>query len=198
MNKQQEHTTEKPGARFCESRQRALLTLLAGIAFSGNALAEDESAATKIARAESAAPASISADATIIDVDGAVLREGSNGWTCMPGVPLIPGDDHPMCNDATWTAWLAAVAAGEEFSTDTVGYSYMLQGDAMVHNHDPSATQPDDSGHWVQEGPHLMLLMPTNVSLDGMNDNPNVPGPYVMWGKTPLRHIMVPVGPREK
>lgn len=176
----------------------ALLTLVASFALSNLALADDESAAAKIARAESAAPASISADATIVDVDGTVLREGSNGWTCLPGIPLIPGDEHPMCNDAVWTAWLAAAAAGEEFSTDTVGYSYMLQGDAMVHNHDPSATQPDDSGHWVQEGPHVMLLMPSNVSLEGMSDDPHVPGPYVMWGGTPLRHIMVPVGPREK
>lgn len=182
---------------FCNLRSRALITLLASMTFSGAALADDESTATRIARAESAAPASISAEATIVDVDGTVLREGSNGWTCLPGVPLIPGDDHPMCNDATWTAWLAATAAGEEFSAETVGYSYMLQGDAMVHNHDPSATEPDDSGHWVQEGPHLMLLLPSSVSLEGMNDDPYTAGPYVMWGGTPLRHIMVPVGPRE-
>ncbi len=177
---------------------RALLALFVSITFAGTALADDETAATKIARAESAAPASISTDATIVDVDGTVLRQGSNGWTCLPGVPLIPGDKHPMCNDSVWSAWLAAVAAGEEFSTDTIGYSYMLQGDAMVHNHDPSATEPDDSGHWVQEGPHLMLLLPTTVSLAGMNADPYQPGPYVMWGETPLRHIMVPVGPREQ
>ncbi len=176
---------------------RALLASLAGMTLSGIALADDESMDTKIARAESAAPASVSANATIVDVDGTVLREGSNDWTCLPGVPLIPGDKHPMCNDPVWSAWLAAVAAGEEFSTDTVGYSYMLQGDAMVHNHDPSATEPDDSGHWVQEGPHLMLLLPSSVSLEGMNDDPYTAGPYVMWGGTPLRHIMVPVGPRE-
>ena len=177
---------------------RALLALFVSIAFSSTALAAEETAAAKIARAESAAPASISADATIVDTDGTVLRQGSNGWTCLPGVPLIPGDEHPMCNDAVWSAWLAAVAAGEEFSTDTVGYSYMLQGDAMVHNHDPSATEPDDSGHWVQEGPHLMLLLPASVSMAEMNADPYQPGPYVMWGETPLRHIMVPVGPREQ
>ena len=182
---------------FSSRRVPTLLTVLVSLTISSIALADDESAATKIARAESAAPASISAAATIVDVDGTVLREGSNGWTCLPGVPLVPGDKHPMCNDAIWTAWLAATAAGEQYSSDRVGYSYMLQGDAMVHNHDPSASQPDDSGHWVQEGPHLMLLMPANVSLAGMSDDPNVPGPYVMWGETPMRHIMVPVGARE-
>jgi len=176
---------------------QALLAMSFSFTIAGVAWADDEPTAIKIARAESAAPASVSAGATIMDVDGTVLREGSNGWTCLPGVPLIPGDDHPMCNDAVWTAWLAAAAAGEEFSTDTVSYSYMLQGDAMVHNHDPSATEPDDSGHWVQEGPHLMLLLSASVSLAGMNDDPNAPRPYLMWGETPLRHIMVPVGPRD-
>ncbi|MBT8095923.1 MAG: hypothetical protein KJO19_02745 [Woeseia sp.] len=174
------------------------LTLLLGFATASSAIAADETAASKIARAMSAAPASISAEATIIDVDGTVLREGSNGWTCLPGVPLIPGDMHPMCNDETWTRWLNAAAAGEPFSTDVVGYSYMLQGDALVHNHDPGATQPDDSGHWVQEGPHLMLLMPSSASLSGMNNDPNVAGPYVMWGETPMRHVMVPVGARDR
>ena len=177
---------------------KTLLPLLIVFVGSGTAVAEDESVAAKIARAASAAPASISSNATIIDVDGTVLREGDNGWTCLPGVPLIPGDTHPMCNDAVWSEWLAAAAAGESYSPDTIGYSYMLQGDAMVHNHDPSATQPDDSGHWVQEGPHLMLLLPESMPLDGMNDDPSVAGPYVMWGGTPMRHIMVPVGAREK
>lgn len=161
------------------------------------ATAQEESAADKIARAMSAAPSSISADATIIDVDGTVLREGSNGWTCLPGISLIPGDKHPMCNDETWMRWLDAAATGTEFSSDVIGYSYMLQGDALVHNHDPGATTPDDSGNWVQEGPHLMLLLPASMSLDGMNDDPHAGGPYVMWGKTPMRHIMVPVGERD-
>ena len=44
----------------------------------------EESAAEKIARAMSAAPASISENARIIDVDGSLLREGNNGWTCIP------------------------------------------------------------------------------------------------------------------
>ena len=88
---------------------QALLALAFSFMIAGIAWADDESTATKIARTEMAAPASISAEATIMDADGTVLREGSNGWICMPGVPLIPGDDHPMCNDAVWTAWLVPV-----------------------------------------------------------------------------------------
>lgn len=55
-----------------------------------------ESADTKIKRAMSAGPAAISAQATIMDLDGTILRKGNNGWTCLPGVGLIPGDNHPM------------------------------------------------------------------------------------------------------
>jgi len=83
--------------------------------------AEVTSIDQKIARAMLAAPSDISGAATIVDVDGTVLRQGNNGWTCIPGIPLIPGDEHPMCNDATWTAWLEAALTGGEFSTDVVG-----------------------------------------------------------------------------
>lgn len=162
--------------------------------FSAAVAEEGESNDTKIERAMSAAPSNISAEATIMDVDGTILREGSNGWTCLPGVGLMPGDKHPMCNDATWMAWMKAAGEGTPFSTDVVGYSYMLQGDAMVNNDDPGATDPNDGGVWVQEGPHLMLLMPSASMLEGVNRDPFAGGPYVMWGDTPLVHVMVPVG----
>ena len=168
-----------------------------GFAALGTASAEDEeSAEAKIARAMSAAPDDISREATIMDVDGTILREGSNGWTCLPGVGLIPGDQHPMCNDGVWMKWMATAGAGQPFETDVIGYSYMLQGDAMVNNDDPTATDPNDGGVWVQEGPHLMLLMPTSMPLDDLNHDPSAGGAYVMWGGTPLQHVMVPVGER--
>lgn len=170
-----------------------------GLAMSASACAVEtegddvESAAVKIERAMSAAPSSISANATIVDVDGTVLREGTNGWTCTPGIALIPGDTHPMCNDAVWTGVMNAAATGEPYSPDVVGISYMLQGDAHVNNNDPMATDPDDGGVWVQEGPHLMLLIPNPDMLAGMSRDPFSGGPYVMWDNTPMVHVMVPV-----
>jgi hypothetical protein len=164
-----------------------------GVSPFGSAFAHDEgSIEEKITRAESAAPADISGDATIMDTDGTILREGSNGWTCLPGVSLMPGDTHPMCNDAIWMRFMAAAAAGEPFSTDRIGYSYMLMGDAYVNNDDPAATDPNDGGVWVEEGAHLMLLMPREM-LEGFNRDPYAGGPYVMWGDTPLAHVMVPL-----
>ena len=37
-----------------------------------------------------AAPPSISAEATVVDWSFEVLREGSNGWTCLPDRPDTP------------------------------------------------------------------------------------------------------------
>jgi len=164
-----------------------------GLAGAASAESNDE----KIVRAMSAAPADISANATIMDVDGTILREGSNDWVCLPGVGLIPGDTHPMCNDPVWMKWMASVAAGTEFSTDVVGVSYMLQGDALVNNDNPMATDPNDGGVWVQDGPHLMMLFPNMEMLADLPRDPFAGGPYVMWGETPLAHVMAPIETKE-
>ena len=152
--------------------------------------AADESDADKIARAERAAPSAISNDAKVVDVDGRVLREGSNGWVCQPGV--MPGDDHPMCNDQVWMDLMGAAAEKKDFSTDRIGISYMLQGDMHVSNSDPYATDPDNGDVWVQEGPHLMIVVP-KAMLKGISDDPYNGGPYVMWKETPYAHIMAPL-----
>ena len=83
------------------------------IAFSLVCAATSSTAETiedKIARAVTAAPADITGAATIMDVDGTILRAGTNGWVCLPGIGLIPGDQHPMCNDAVWMKWMAAAS----------------------------------------------------------------------------------------
>lgn len=54
----------------------------------------------------SAALSSIADHATSMDWPGEeglemiLLREGTNGWTCMPDVPNMSGND-PMCMDET-------------------------------------------------------------------------------------------------
>ncbi len=149
-----------------------------------------ESATQKITRAQSAAHSGISASASVMDVDGMMLKKGSNGWVCMPGIG--PGDNHPMCNDAVWTKLMQAAAAGADFQTDRIGISYMLQGDAHVSNSNPAATDPKNGDVWVQEGPHMMVVAPREM-LNGLSDDPFNGGPYVMWKDTPYAHIMVPI-----
>lgn len=155
-----------------------------------------ESADAKIARAISAAPAAISAKATVMDSDGTVLREGSNGWTCMPDT--MPGDKAPMCNDALWAKLLKAIGSKAPFEADGIGISYMLQGDlgAGVSNSDPYHPDPKSADDYTETGPHLMIVVPKEL-LKGITDDPSTGGPYVMWGDTPYAHIMVPVADKK-
>ncbi len=168
---------------------RKVNVLLALLLVSLNSYGE-ESVTDKIVRAQSAAHPAISENATIMDVDGKLLKKGTNGWTCMPGIML--GDTNPMCNDAVWGKLMKAVATKAEFKTDRIGISYMMQGDAMVSNSSPYATDKNNGDVWVQEGPHLMLVVPKEM-LKGLSDDPTNGGPYVMWKDTPYAHIMVPV-----
>jgi hypothetical protein len=166
----------------------------------------NESDKAKIQRAMKAAPKSISAGAEIRDVDEdwTILRERTEGndWTCFPGVPVNDGDKHPMCNDEVWMDWLWAVKllldGGDWlFETEIVGFSYMLRGDARVDNNNPLA-QPGAEGMWDQEGPHIMMLFPTNTEIGLLPRDPNAGGPYVMWGDWPLIHVMVPLTDRDR
>ncbi len=182
-------------------KPKTLMTLLAVATLSlptlGAAVAGDH-AEEVIAQAGSAAPESITRNATYMDRDGTVLRKGSNGWTCMPNT--MPDDNAPMCNDEVWMKLLHAVGSKSGFETDQVGISYMLQGDrgSGVSNSDPYHPDPKHADDYVESGPHLMIVMPKEM-LKGITDDPTTGGPYVMWKNTPYAHLMVPVaGKKEK
>lgn len=177
---------------------RLLIVVSAAIAVLGTAAtvpAAGQSKEEKIARARQAAPESISREATIMDADGTVLRKGSNGWTCLPASG--PGSTHPSCNDDVWMRAFDAFGKKADFRTDRIGISYMLAGDDNVNNRDPYDTKQDPGETWVQEGPHLMIIVPDPKMLEGISDDPDNGGPYVMWKGTPYAHVMIPVGPRE-
>jgi len=172
----------------------------------GFALAQDASTKMtdeeKIADAMSAGPASITQDATIAEWptepggEFNVLREGSNGWTCLASssAAILGGLQDASCEDETWFAWDKAFVAGEEPNVEKVGISYMLSGDAGLSNTDPSATEPTDDNEWHVSGPHTMVLVPGS-NYEGVSTDHTNGGPYVMWADTPYAHIMVPVGP---
>jgi hypothetical protein len=177
-----------------DKRNRNLVCFVLAItAFVSGTVAAEETKEEKMARAMSAAPPAISGDATIMDTDGTILKEGSNGWTCLPDT--MPGDKAPLCNDATWMELLQAVGAQAEFSTDRIGISYMLQGEppgSGVSNSSPYHPDPHSAHDYVETGPHLMIVVPKHL-LKGITDDPSGGGPYVMWGDTPYAHIMIPV-----
>ena len=164
----------------------SLLGLLGSNAFAG------DTAADKISRAMSAAPESVSANAMIMDNDGTILREGNNGWTCLPNT--MPDDHAPMCNDALWMKMMQALGNKADFVADGMGISYMLQGDigAGVSNATPFHPDPKNAPDYTEGGPHLMIILP-KAMLQGITTDPKSGGPYVMWADTPYAHIMVPI-----
>lgn len=148
-----------------------------------------------IEEAMKAAPHDLARNATILDWDQNVLREGTNGWTCLPTPPNLPGTA-PMCLDGEWASWAHAWQTHTVPDLEGVGISYMLAGDEGASNTDPYGTK-ENSTDWVVSGPHLMILAPDPAMLDGMTDDPNTGGPWVMWKGTPYAHIMVPVGEKK-
>ena len=131
----------------------------------------------KIRNALSAAPASIAEGATVMDwpadpknehAHGRVLRQGTNGWTCMPDTTGKPQHD-PMCNDATMMKWMMATIAGRKPNIDRVGISYMLLGEAGADQNDISAKTPPKGKDWYYVGPHVMIVLP-DADKDALRD----------------------------
>jgi hypothetical protein len=152
-----------------------------------------------IKSAEAAAPSSIAHDAAVITVDasGAAksLRDGTNGWTCMPDNPKTPGTD-PMCMDANAMKWAQAWMGHKPPPANNVGLMYMLQGGSDASNTDPWGEKPAN-GKWIETGPHVMVVGADSLNkLYPASATPDTSRPYVMFGGTPYAHLMIPIGDR--
>ena len=163
------------------------------IAFSAFSQTTDVTEDELMARLEGVAPAAVLAGSTLLDIkeDGnmQVLREGTNGWTCM-----YPGTD-PMCADEASMTFLQAWMNKEE-PPETLGFVYMLLGDEGASNTDPFATEEQPDNQWVASGPHVMIVGSTAAPLlqSYPSEVPEGAGtPWVMWPGTPYAHLMVPM-----
>jgi hypothetical protein len=159
---------------------------------------EEADAAAKIASAMSAAPDVITATATIADLNGEVLRAGTNGFTCMPDDPAIPGDA-PICLDAGWTAWIDAWMNREEPpAPENPAFIYALQGGWPASNVDPYAQGPTEDNEWLGiPAPHIAVLVPDVAMLEGISTDPDNGGPWIMWRDTPYAHLMIPAARKQ-
>lgn len=165
---------------------------LAVLAVGVGTSAADDDLDKLVAHARAAAPAAIGAGATIV-VNGEVVVEGSNGWTCMPDT--MPGDRAAICVDALWAEMMAAVGAKAPFEATGLGLSYMLLGEppgSGVSNSTPYHEDPVHAHDYVETGPHLMVIVPKDM-MEGITTDPSSGGPYVMWKDTDYAHIMIPV-----
>ena len=150
-----------------------------------------------VASAESAAPASIAHDASVVTVgkEGKMttVRQGKNGWTCMPDAPDTPGPD-PMCFDANAGQWVDAWVHHKAPPAGVVGVMYMLEGGTDASNTDPYATKPTADNDWVKTGPHVMIVGSKEILAGHPSGaKPDTSVPYVMWAGTPYAHLMVPM-----
>ena len=144
-----------------------------------------------IAKAKSAAPESIVNEATIIMMqekgDAKTLQTGSNGFTC-----FVDPKGTPLCADANGMEWIKAIG-GKTAPPNKTGFIYMMAGDTGTSNHDPYAT---DKSHWVQTGPHVMIVGTAAQEMAGIYPSTLDPDPsqaYVMFPGTPYAHLMIPV-----
>jgi hypothetical protein len=151
-----------------------------------------------IASAESAAPPNVGKHATIIAMgpDGKMrtLRKGTNNFTCMPDNPATPGPD-PMCMDPAAMDWVHAYLTHATPTSGKMGFMYMLAGGTDASNTDPYATKPTATNHWIQTGPHVMIVGADSSFYDAYpkSADPDTSVPYVMWAGTPYQHLMAPV-----
>ena len=151
----------------------------------------------------SAAPAPLGSNATVLGLDGSVLREGSNGWTCMVGNPRPApaggwSSAHaamPVCTDEVGMKWMSDFMAGKDPDIERDAFMWMLHGDVGEDNTTAGVldiSDATDPSQWIESGPHLMLLPKDPASLDGMSDDFNTGAPYVMFPGTPGAHVMIP------
>ena len=152
-----------------------------------------------------AAPDYIAADANVLGPDMSVLREGNNGWTCLPVNPRGQSDPEngwvdaheamPLCGDAEVFKWISAYLADETPVMDKDGYAWMLHGDMGEDNTTPKTLTEEESaeGHWIESGPHLMRMPSDPSSLDGMTTDFASGAPYVMFAGTIYAHVMYPM-----
>ena len=153
---------------------------------------------TLIASAMRAAPVRVAEAATVVvmESDGSVrtLRQGSNGFTCMPDNPATPGPD-PMCMDRAALEWVNAWITRSTPAAGNIGLIYMLQGGTDASNTDPFAQQPTASNNWIETGPHVMIVGAPASFYEQYprSATPDTRAPFVMWPGTPYQHLMIPL-----
>jgi hypothetical protein len=151
----------------------------------------------KIRRAMLAGPSSVTADATIAEMDHqgnlTVLRPGTNEWVCIPGDQNVVGRPD-MALDPMGMVWFKDVLARKPKPTNTSpGLIYMLNGATQRSFTDPF----DTTSPAIPIGPHWMILWPFDAKAAGLSTVMRDAGTMVMFAGTPYAHLHVCGSPWE-
>jgi hypothetical protein len=147
-----------------------------------------------IASAMSAAPAKVAKGATIVamEADGKMrtLRQGTNGFSCMPDNPATPGPD-PMCMDKNAMEWVHAWIAHTNFQGKSVLCTCRGGTDAAL-----TRTRPSLMPRIIGSRPGRTMIVGADASFYDMypkSADPDTSVPYA-WAGSSHQHPMAPGG----
>ncbi len=155
-----------------------------------------------IEMARSAAPARISADASVMvqGPDGKLkeVAKGTNGFTCIPDTDAQEVAD-PMCGNAAAMQWATDLLEGRPAPTNTEpGVAYMAKGGwhwekdgkILMDAKTPGAKRVREPSHW-------MIFWPFKAKETLLPVMPGKFGTYIMWEGTPYAHLMIYQNPKK-
>ena len=156
------------------------LTIAAAVASAQTSSSPSATDKNKIADALRAGPSFVTKEATIVDWpttpngDYRVLREGRNGWTCLPGRPNRAHDE-PGCFDDVFLQFIKDSYSGRTPRVERVGISYMYVGAWVPHQ--ANVDEPPD--HHFHVGPHIMIVTPKQEDVRAFSRNAASGNPYI-------------------
>ena len=179
--------------------QYIVSTFIASILFTP-ALASAASSEELVQLALTAAPPSVSKDATVlVPGEGGKLveaKKGSNGFTCLPDIPETPKPD-PMCLDPAATQWAMSFLNGEPRPSNTVpGIGYMARGGQHWEKDGQMFMTEAPGAKIVDEPPHWMIFWPFD-SKTTILPTQSHSSTYIMFEGTPYAHLMIIQDPND-
>jgi hypothetical protein len=153
-----------------------------------------KSDAEKIASAMRAGPKFVTQNATVLDWPSSpggelrVLRDGTSGWSCLPGRPEATHDE-PGCFDQVFLQFMKDSMAGRTPNVQRVGISYMYGGFWVANK-----SHATGSGNEFHVGPHIMIIGLDQQIIQTLNHDGSNGEPYVnhLPGHTEL-YLVIPI-----
>jgi hypothetical protein len=157
----------------------SLVLISAAVAYGQMAASQkSKSDAEKIASALQSGPKFVTQNATVLDWPTSpggeyrVLRAGTNGWSCLPGIAGATHDE-PGCFDHAFLQFIKDSSAGRTPNVQRVGISYMYAGKWV-----PDKSHPAGTSHEFHVGPHIMILGLDQKMLQALNQDGSNGEPY--------------------
>jgi hypothetical protein len=135
----------------------------------------------KIASALQSGPKFVTRNAAVLDWPPSpggeyrVLRPGTNGWSCLPGVPGAVHDE-PGCFDQVFLQFIKETSAGRTPNVQRVGISHMYGGKWV-----PNKSHAMGSGNEFHVGPHSMIIGLDPKTMQALNQDGSNGEPYVNY-----------------